>query len=74
MKSAFAIYIAENNAVPTVTQLAAGVQGCTAAATGVQVTINGSDYIVQTYTNSACSAATAAVGNSVQCVSGTTTA
>ena len=70
VKSAFAISIAQNKASPTVTQLAAAVQGTgvTAVATGVQVDINGTNYIVPTYTDSACTTATAAVGNTVQCV------
>jgi MSHA pilin protein MshA len=68
VKSAFAIYIAENKTLPTVTLLAADIQGGTAVATGVQVTINGATKIVQTYTDSACTAATAAAGNTVACV------
>ncbi len=71
VKSGFAISIAENKVNPTVTQLAAAIQGSTgvsAVATGVQVTINGTTYIVPTYTDVACTAATAAVGNTVACV------
>lgn len=71
VKSAFAISIAQNKANPTVTQLAAGVQGTsgiTAMATGVQVTINGTTYIVPTYTDASCTTATTAVGDTVACV------
>ena len=54
---------------PTVTQLAAAInpEG-TAAATGVVVVINGTNYTVPTYTDATCTTPTAAVGNAVQCV------
>lgn len=54
---------------PTVTVLAAGMtpEG-TAAATGVQVVIDGTTYTVPTYTDASCTTATAAVGDSVACV------
>jgi len=54
---------------PTVTLLAAGMtpEG-TAVATGVQVSINGTNYTVPTYTDAACTTATAAVGDTVACV------
>ncbi len=70
VKSAFAISIAENRASPTVTVLAAAVQGTniTAVATGIQVEINGTNYVVPTYTNNTCATATAAVTDTVQCV------
>lgn len=73
VQSAFAIYLAANaGAFPTVTQLTDQIQagGATvvAAATGVQFTVSGTDYTVATYTDSACTTATAAVGNTVQCV------
>lgn len=73
VQSAFAVYLASNaGSFPTVTQLVAQLQagGATvvAAATGVQFTVSGTTYVVATYTDSACTAATAAVGNSVQCV------
>lgn len=77
VKSAFAIEYAKQAAagavgaaaLPTVTELAAAMQPAgTAAATGVQVNINGTNYTVPTYTDEACTTATAAVGNTVQCV------
>ena len=70
VKSAFAIAIADNHAYPTVTTLATYVQGVgvSAVATGIQVTINGTNYTVPTYTNSSCATATTAVGDTVQCV------
>lgn len=73
VKSALTVAIAENKANPTVTTLATYVQGAavTAAATGINVgDIDGvaGDEIVPTYTDAACSAATAAVGNTVLCV------
>jgi MSHA pilin protein MshA len=56
-------------AQPTVTTLAAGMtpEGV-AAATGVTVVIDGTNYIVPTYTDAACTTPTAAVGNTVACV------
>jgi MSHA pilin protein MshA len=70
VKAAFAIAIADLKTNPTVTQLVGYVQGggATAAATGIQVTISGTNYIVPTYTDSACTTATSAVGNTVLCV------
>lgn len=68
VKSAFTITIGQLQTNPTVTQLAANVDGGTAIATGVQVTINSVNYTVQTYTDAACTLATAAVGNTVLCV------
>ena len=71
VKSAFAISIAENKTNPTVTQLAAAIQGTSgvsAVATGVQVTINGTTYIVPTYSNAACTTATTAVSDTALCV------
>ena len=70
VKSSFAISIAENKAFPTVTALAADIAGGTAAATGISVDINGTSHIVPTYTNTGCSTATSAVGDTVNCVSG----
>jgi MSHA pilin protein MshA len=72
VRSAHAIAIAEFKRVPTVTELAARVTSdgtvATAAATGVQVLINGTTYTVLTFTDATCASATAAVGNSVGCV------
>jgi MSHA pilin protein MshA len=71
-RSALTISIAQNRTYPTVTQLAANVQtesgNATAVANGVRVTINTVPYIVQTYSDSNCTTATAAVGTAVQCV------
>lgn len=69
VRSAYAISVAENKTNPTVTQLAvAAGSKATAVETGIQVTINGTDFVVPTYTNSACTTATAAVGNTVACI------
>ena len=70
VKSSHAISIAQLRTFPTVTQLAANVngEGVAALATGVQVDIDGTNYTVPTYTDAGCSAATAAAGNIVQCV------
>jgi MSHA pilin protein MshA len=72
VRSAHAIAIAELKRNPTVTELANRVTSdgaaATPAATGVQVSINGTTYTVLTYTDATCTSATAAVGNSVGCV------
>ena len=72
VRAAQAIAIAELKTNPTVTQLADRVTSngaaATAVATGVQVSINGTNYVVRTYTDSTCTSATAAVGNVVGCV------
>lgn len=70
VKSSHAIAIADLKAFPTVTELATYVngEGILAVATGIQVNIDGTNYVVPTYTGSNCTGATAAVGNEVQCV------
>ncbi|MEZ5542580.1 MAG: type II secretion system protein [Pseudomonadota bacterium] len=70
VKSSHAIAIADLKRFPTVTELATYVngEGIAAAAGGVQVAIDGTNYTVPTYTDAACNTATTAVGNTVQCV------
>ena len=72
VKSAHSIAIANLRQLPDITQLAARVGGATtnptAVNTGVQVTINGTDYVVPTFTDTTCGAATTAVGDIVACV------
>lgn len=74
VKSGHALFYANAAATgaptfPTVTELAAEINPAgTAVATGVQVTINGADYIVPTYKDEACTTATTAVGDLVKCV------
>jgi len=71
VRSALAMYIGSNaGSYPTVTQLAGVTEGGTAAATGVEFTAGGTTYTVLTFTDAGCSTATAAVGNTVQCVKG----
>ena len=54
---------------PTVVQLAAGVTPAgVAVATGITISINGTDYIVPTYTDGACAVATAATTDVMACV------
>jgi len=74
VKSGWAVAIAAKSppGAVTVTELAAQVDGGVAAATGVQVDIDGTTYTVLTFTDSACTTATVAVGNTVGCVSGLT--
>lgn len=70
VKSSHAIAIADLKAFPTVTQLQTYVNGenIVAVGTGIQVDIDGTNYVVPTYTDASCTTPTAAVGNTVQCV------
>jgi MSHA pilin protein MshA len=70
VKSSHAIAIADLKRFPTVTELATYVngEGIAAAGTGIQVDIDGTAYTVLTYSDSNCATATAAVGDTVQCV------
>lgn len=76
VQSAFAITVAKQEGYPTVTQLADNVQASEGPATadgkGVQVTIDGTDYIVNTYTDADCSSATGSASDTVKCVKGIT--
>jgi MSHA pilin protein MshA len=70
VKSAHAIAIADIKDFPDVTTLVTYVQGEGVAAddTGVTVDINGTAYIVPTFTDTTCATATGAVGDTVRCV------
>jgi MSHA pilin protein MshA len=78
VKSAHAIAIADLRGFPTVLELGGdnGVteegyvqgEGVLAVGTGIQVDINGTNYIVPTYTDTTCTTATANTGQAVQCV------
>lgn len=72
VRTAHSLAIAEFRRVPTVTELAARVVNdgtpATPVATGVQVSINNQNFIVQTFTDNTCTSATAAAANSVNCV------
>lgn len=70
VKSSHAIAIADLKTFPTVTQLATYVngEGINAVGTGIEVDIDGTTYVVRTFTDSNCGTPTAAVGNTVQCV------
>lgn len=74
VRTAFATATAQNGGYPSVTQIANNVQtgdgtsSATAAATGVQVTIQGQTYTVLTYTDPGCTTATVAAANAVQCI------
>ncbi|MCA1804822.1 MAG: type II secretion system GspH family protein, partial [Xanthomonadaceae bacterium] len=67
VKSAHAIAIADLKGFPTVTELATYVQGedVLATATGIQVNINGALPVVPTFTDTTCTTATSAVGDTV---------
>ena len=71
VKSAHSIAIAKLKDLPDVDQLVTYVGGestLTAVATGVQVNINGTDYVVPTFTDSTCSSATGNTTDQVGCV------
>ena len=71
VRSGHAIAIAEHKRNPTVEELAkASGDKASATGTGVKVTINGTDHIIQTYTDSKCTAATGATSDTVGCVGG----
>ena len=75
VKSAHAVLVASRAAAkettinPTIEQLAAAMTPAgTAVATGVQVKINGDDYVVPTFKNDDCTGATSAKTDVVACV------
>ncbi len=68
VKSALTVAIADTRGFPDVTTLASYVPEGTAVAAGIQVAIDGTNYTVPTYTDSACSTATTATTDTVRCV------
>lgn len=70
VKASQMIAIADLKANPSVTTLATYVQGegVAAVATGINVNIDGTTYVVPTYTDSTCTTATVAAANTVLCV------
>ena len=71
VKSAHSIGIARDKDFPTVTDLAGLVGGDTALTAqnkGLDFTVSGDSYTVQTYTDATCTSATAAPGNQVRCI------
>ena len=70
VKSSHAIAIADLKRFPQVGELAGYVngEGVAAVATGIQLEIDGDDYIVPTFTGSDCTGATGATTAVVQCV------
>ncbi len=72
VKSGWAIAIASKERAVTVLELATQVDGGTAVASGIQVQIDGGNYVVNTWTNDACNAATTGTGDTIVCVNGVT--
>ena len=70
VKSSHAIAIADLKRFPTNTELATYVngEGISAAATGINVTIDGTTHIVPAYSDSNCVTQISAAGDTVQCV------
>jgi len=72
VRSGHAMAIAKLKTLPTLTELATYVGGPNVAVdagnTGIEVTINGTPYVVQTYTDTICTTATAAATDLVGCV------
>ncbi len=71
VRSAHSIGIAREKDFPTVTMLQGLVGGdtpLTAVATGLEFTVSGTTYTLQTFTDASCGSATAAVDNKVRCV------
>ena len=72
VKSSHAIAVAELKRFPTNAELAVFVNGdgVTPAATGINVTIDGTVYTVATYADSGCSTAISKPTDTVECVGG----
>jgi MSHA pilin protein MshA len=74
VKSAHSLYIAENRSLPTVTNLAAYVTAdgaVSAVNNGVEVVIDTSSFVVQTYTDTTCTTlttSTTGATGTVRCV------
>jgi len=72
VRSGHAMAIAKLKTLPTLTELATYVGGPNVAIdagnAGIEVTINGTPYVVQTYTDTTCTTATAAATDLVGCV------
>jgi MSHA pilin protein MshA len=72
VRTGHAMAIADLKRVPQLSELVDYVGGqnvaVAAANTGIQVTINGNPYVVQTYKDTTCSAATGAPADPVNCV------
>ncbi len=73
VKAAHPIAIARLRRLPTVTELVQDVGGGASAAVstandGVQITINGLNYLVPTFTDSTCTSITRASSSTVACV------
>jgi MSHA pilin protein MshA len=70
VKSAHAIAIADIKDFPTVTALAGYVNGenIVAVGTGIQVDIDGTDYVVPTFSDPTCGTATILATEQVECV------
>ena len=72
VRSGHAMAIAKLKTLPTLTELATYVGGPNVAVdagnAGIEVTINGTPYVVQTYTDTTCITATAAATDLVGCV------
>ncbi|BAZ92577.1 type II secretory pathway, pseudopilin PulG [Thiohalobacter thiocyanaticus] len=70
VKAAHAVAIADLKRFPTVTELSTYVQGenINASGTGIEVDIGGTISTVPTYTDTNCSTASSAVGDTIRCV------
>ena len=70
VRSGHAMAIADLRSLPTVTELATYVNGpnISPVSTGIQVVINGTNYQVETFTDTTCTAITQAVSDLVGCI------
>lgn len=71
VKTAHAFYIAKNKALPDVSSLASWVTvdgKVTGVTSGIKVAVNGTDYLVPTYTDTGCSMPTSDVKQTVRCI------
>lgn len=76
VQSTFALYVAERSSYPTIQTIADKVQlysgEVKAVDSGIQVTIDGTNYLVKTFTDKTCSSATSKTNDTVKCVKGIT--
>ena len=68
VKSAYSITIMDKGNNPTLSELATNVQGGVANVSGIEVSIDGTSYIVRTYENIACTDITDVNTDTVKCI------
>ncbi len=67
-RSGHAVTVATLGSEVTVSQVSAQLNGSNAIASGIQVSIDGANYVIPTYTDADCTTPTTAAGDLVMCV------